>query len=161
MKINWAVLLGLSATVWSFEGDWSSWDENRDVEETKAEEILSYGTPGLGTGGISFYEFRAMGRSESRWMGFNTGGSPEIAGLNGGSYFDWSRLVGRSEAHLTDGFIRSGQTLATDQSTTQDRRAGCTVHEATRSEGRFESKDTDPDTEPTASPAGQDVSESC
>lgn len=162
MKVPWAAMLGLTATAWSFEGDWSSWDETRGVEETRAEETLSYGNPGLEAGEAGVYELRALGRSESRWLGTLTGGSPEHAGPAGSTYFDWSRMVGRSEAHLTGGIFRTGETLAADRRTGESRSPGCTSSDATRAEGRAESRDTDPDTEPTASPGTGDVgSEPC
>lgn len=160
MRILWAAMLGLTATAWNFEGDWASWDESRGVEETRTDRTLSYSTPDLETDDVGFYELRAMGRSEARWMGTNTGGSPEAAGQEGLSYFDWSRQVGRAEAHLTDGLQKTGEGFAAEGQAAEDRSAGCTLPEAARAEGRSESKDTDPDSEPTASP-GQDVSESC
>src|SRR5688500_6204652 len=127
MKSLWAALLGFSATVVSFEGDWSAWDQPRGAAGTPADETstleetstysgnYSGNSPGE-AGEISSYEYRAMGRSESRWLGSNTGGA-DAASLDGGSYFDWSRQVGRSEARLTEGLVQSGSGTTPEQRT--------------------------------------------
>lgn len=150
MKTLWAVLFGMTAMAWTFEGDWSTWDKPGDkpgaVEEAKGDAALSYGTPGMETGYVGFYEIRTMGRSESRWMGSLEGRSPSLADNNGNSRFDWTRLLGRAEAHHVEGSSRTAPYMASDRAPTHEasanREFGCNLVEANRDEGRDEARDT-------------------
>lgn len=153
MKTLWAAaLFAMTATAWTFEGDWSAWDTPQGAGAPKVDEIRPLGTPGYdgtpgyGTGNPSSYELRSLGRSESRWMGTPAGATPTLADRKGMSRFDGMRLLGRAEAHPID---RSSPTAAYLESaraaaggTTEGRELGCNLVEANRELGRDEARDT-------------------
>lgn len=149
MKILWAAMLGLTAAAWTFEGDWSTWDGTRkqgqagEQAKTEANPSRTLSDPETGVGSI--YGFRSMGRSESRWMGSLDGRSPSLADLDGKSRFDWTRWLGRAEAHHIDGARRTAWYVDSDRKPASEplagRELGCNMVEANRDKGRAEARD--------------------
>ena len=90
--------------------------------------------------------YRSLGRAEARWMGSLSGETRDFASLDAGAFFDWMRTQGRSEAHLTDGFIVTGKAVAAGQQgaseSLQASREGCTLIDENRAKGRSEAWDS-------------------
>jgi len=144
MKILWAAMLGWTAAAWSFEGDWSTWDKTQGVEDA-AVESRAGGMPGGESGDMGVYDLRALGRGESRWMGTLDGQSPSLADLGGKSRFDWTRWLGRAEAHHIDGSSRTAPYLTSGRGPLSEplagKEMGCNLIEANRAEGRDEARE--------------------
>lgn len=146
MKFLLTALLGFAVPTWTFEGDWSAWDDTRGIEGTTAEGTLGKSSTAMDAGEFSFYEYRTLGRSESRWMGSLDGQSPTLADLNGNTHFDWTRLLGRAEAYSIDGSSRTAPYLTFDRAPIHEpltgREMSCNLVDANRDRGRDEAHRT-------------------
>lgn len=145
MKILWAAILGMLATAWAFEGDWSTWDGNPSGKEAMSGAAPAYVASLPADRSMSIYEFRALGRSESRWMGSLEGDSPSLADLDGKSHFDWTRWLGRAEAHHIAGTSRTAAYSTSSHAPISEpstgKELGCNLVEANRERGRAEARE--------------------